>query len=110
MTVSPCRFAVLSALLVLTACSSSTPDRANGSPTPSSTAPTSLPTASPSSPQGGPLVAALPAGCDGATPVVADTVAFVAQGRAWAVASDGTGLTCMFRVDAPGPFSWGPKG
>jgi hypothetical protein len=36
-------------------------------------------------------------------------VAFVAQGRAWAVGIDGTGLTCLFEVIDPGLFTWGPK-
>ena len=36
-------------------------------------------------------------------------VSFVGQGRAWAVAADGTGLTCLFKVCDPGPYLWGPR-
>jgi hypothetical protein len=53
---------------------------------------------------------ALPAGCDRGTPDRAQTVAFVADGRAWAVDPGGSELTCLFKVDDPGPFAWGPQG
>src|SRR5205823_7039630 len=33
-----------------------------------------------------------------------------ASGRAWVVAPDGTGLTCLFDVSDPGAFAWGPRG
>jgi hypothetical protein len=36
-------------------------------------------------------------------------VTFVARGRAWAAAPDGTGLTCLFEITDPGPFLWGPR-
>jgi len=52
----------------------------------------------------------LPGGCSERLPRSGQTVAFVAEGRAWAL-QPGTGrLTCMFEVDDPGPFAWGPQG
>lgn len=52
----------------------------------------------------------LPDGCDEGSPRARQTVTFVAEGRAWAL-HPGTGrLTCMFEVDDPGPFAWGPQG
>ncbi|HJR96552.1 MAG TPA: hypothetical protein VJ979_01435 [Actinomycetota bacterium] len=53
---------------------------------------------------------ALPAGCDRGTPHARQTVAFVADGRAWALDPEGARLTCLFRVRDPGPFAWGPQG
>jgi len=53
---------------------------------------------------------ALPAGCDRGAPDRTQTVAFVAEGRAWALDPGGTRLTCLFRVRDPGPFAWGPQG
>jgi hypothetical protein len=37
-------------------------------------------------------------------------VTFVAEGHAWAMRPDGKGLTCLFKVNDPGPFAWGPLG
>jgi hypothetical protein len=54
------------------------------------------------------LVGALPDGCEDAVPAADASVAFVAGGRAWAVTPDGVGLTCLFDVSKPGPFTWGP--
>jgi hypothetical protein len=68
-------------------------------PAPSSPAVTTLADGSP-----------LPGGCDERPPRATQTVSFVAEGRAWAL-HPGTGrLTCMFEVDDPGPFAWGPLG
>lgn len=52
----------------------------------------------------------LPRGCTRDTPKPAQTVAFVADGRAWALDPDGQRLTCLFKVEEPGPFEWGPQG
>jgi len=54
-------------------------------------------------------VASLPAGCQAAIPASTATIAFVAEGRAWAVGPDGKGLTCLFEASDPGPFAWGPR-
>lgn len=54
--------------------------------------------------------AALPSACTPATPKRADTAAFVSAGHAWALSPDGSRLTCMFDVQDPGPFLWGPLG
>ncbi len=53
----------------------------------------------------------LPTGCRGADPSSDDTVAFVAQGRAWALPPAGkTAPRCLFATQDPGPFAWGPQG
>jgi hypothetical protein len=51
----------------------------------------------------------LPEGCTGA-PAPSETVAFVAQDRAWALDPTTAQLDCVFAVDDPGPFAWGPQG
>ena len=51
--------------------------------------------------------ATLPA-CDPGAPAPEQTVAFVANGRAWALDPDGGEPTCLFDVTEPGPFLWGP--
>lgn len=38
------------------------------------------------------------------------TVAFVADGRAWALDPDDGALACLFTVEDAGPFAWGPQG
>lgn len=38
------------------------------------------------------------------------TVAFVANGAAWALDPATGRLACLFRVRRPGPFAWGPRG
>jgi WD40-like Beta Propeller Repeat len=53
---------------------------------------------------------ALPDGCAERSPRPAQTVAFVAGGRAWALDPDGDRPTCLFEVDDAGPFAWGPQG
>jgi hypothetical protein len=79
------------------------------------TAPTGVEPTAPTpseSPSGTTLAdgSSLPGGCNERLPRSKQTVAFVAEGRAWAL-QPGTGrLTCMFEVDDPGPFAWGPQG
>jgi hypothetical protein len=51
----------------------------------------------------------LPEGCDG-HPVASQTIAFVADGRAWALDPVSRRLDCMFEVADPGAFAWGPQG
>ena len=52
-----------------------------------------------------------PAGCQEATPSPLDApIAFVADGRAWALTADAAHLFCLFEVRDPGPFLWGPRG
>jgi hypothetical protein len=51
----------------------------------------------------------LPDGCTGGAGA-SQTVAFVADGRAWALDPGGTDLACLFPVDDAGPFAWGPQG
>jgi len=53
--------------------------------------------------------APLPSGCSGgARP--SETVAFVAEGRAWAMDPATHRLACLFTTSDPGPFAWGPQG
>lgn len=89
--------------LVAAACSG------GGGPTPSASG--TAPGTTTSSPTGRAeaLVPSLPASCDPGVPSAGATISFVSQGRAWAVRSDGTGLTCLFEVTDPGPFLWGPR-
>jgi hypothetical protein len=44
------------------------------------------------------------------SPAEAFPVSFVAEGSAWAVRPDGSGVRCLFPVEEPGPFTWGPLG
>jgi hypothetical protein len=53
---------------------------------------------------------ALPARCTAGSARPAATVAFVANGRAWALEPEGGRLSCLFQVRNPGPFAWGPRG
>jgi hypothetical protein len=53
---------------------------------------------------------ALPALCKVRKARPAATVAFVANGRAWALEPRGGRLSCLFSVRSPGPFAWGPRG
>jgi hypothetical protein len=93
---------LLSLALIAAACSNPT-----ARPSPSGSTP-SLTTSGPSA-ESQPLISSLPSGCDATDPVAKATLAFVAQGRAWAAAPDGTELTCLFDVTDPGPFLWGPR-
>jgi hypothetical protein len=95
---------LLSLALTAVACSGSTaPPPTSGSVT-ATTPTTSSPTAAAQA-----LISSLPSGCEAERPAAKATVAFVAQGRAWAAAPDGEGLTCLFEVADPGPFLWGPR-
>jgi hypothetical protein len=100
---------LLALTLLAAACSgSSNPSNSPTTPSNSPTTPaSSSPTSGPTTAQA--LISSLPSGCNGANPSAAVTVTFVAQGRAWAAAPDGTGLTCLFKVKDPGPFLWGPR-
>jgi hypothetical protein len=51
----------------------------------------------------------LPEGCT-AGAVASQTVAFVAEGRAWALDPETNELSCLFPVEDAGPFAWGPQG
>ena len=67
--------------------------------------------AAPSSPTGPTLASgeALPV-CTPTEPEPSDTVTFIASGNAWAMSPEGDHLTCLFPVENPGPFQWGPLG
>ena len=52
----------------------------------------------------------LPTGCHGGQPGSKETVAFVAQGRAWALPPTTGTPNCLFTTADPGPFTWGPQG
>jgi len=56
-----------------------------------------------------PLVQSLPDGCNADQPLAGQTVTFVKDGRAWAVDPIAGTLTCLFTVDDPGLFEWGPQ-
>jgi hypothetical protein len=104
----------LGAVFLASSCTSTEPL----SPTPTGTGSSSSSVAPPSTTQ--PPMAltvlasgkGLPDGCTTGFPQGGDTVAFVAQGRAWALNPSGSHLTltCLFDVDDPGPFAWGPLG
>ena len=51
----------------------------------------------------------LPARCAHRSVSSAATVAFVANGRAWALDPSGR-VTCLFAARNAGPFAWGPRG
>jgi hypothetical protein len=93
-------------LMMLAACSGSADD--SGTPTPSqaSSSPTPTPSSGATLADGQPL----PAGCPVAGAASEQTVAFVADGRAWALDPAGGDPTCVFPVSTPGPFSWNPRG
>ena len=113
----------LSALFMLSACSSA-PAAPSGGTAPATSPPSAVPpSASPSSASDTPSVGptpsppgpalasgeALPA-CDPGEPEPSDTVTFVASGFAWAIGPSGDHLTCLFPVEDAGPFQWGPLG
>jgi hypothetical protein len=68
---------------------------------------------SPSVEPAGPRLAdgsALPAGCTGGAGPQ-HTVAFVADGRAWALDPTDGDVACLFPIEGnPAPFAWGPQG
>ena len=93
----------IAALLAAAACTSSST---------SSTSSSVVPTSVPSSPTPVTTLAnghPLPQGCTG-TARTSQTVAFVAEGRAWALDPSTHRLTCLFTTSDPGPFAWGPQG
>lgn len=100
---------VLASAMLIGACTQPPVD--DGSPSPSPTV-ADPPTGTPSAlPTGARLAdgTALPDGCPTGM-VASQTVAFVADGRAWAL-DPGTGeLACLFPVEDAGPFAWGPQG
>jgi hypothetical protein len=96
---------VLAAALFAGACTQPTAD--DDTPTPSvstSESPSVLATGA-RMPDGTPL----PTGCTGGAGAT-QTVAFVADGRAWALDADEGDLACLFPVEDAGPFAWGPQG
>jgi hypothetical protein len=99
-------FALTSALVV-GACTQ--PPTDDGSPTPPvSVSPTDSPSVVPTGARladGTPL----PDGCESGV-LATQTVAFVADGRAWALDPVTGELACLFPVDDAGPFAWGPQG
>jgi hypothetical protein len=98
------RGSVLLLAFIAAACSGSTGGRSPSESIIPTTPSTSSPIAGSQA-----LISSLPPGCDASHPAAEATVAFVAQGRAWAAAPDGTALTCLFEVTDPGPFLWGPR-
>ncbi len=52
----------------------------------------------------------LPKGCPNRSSKAAQSVAFAAEGRAWALDPSSGALTCLFEAADPGPFVWGPLG
>ena len=102
---------ILCLALLAAACSGRTQPVVGPTGTTPSTPTPSVTTASPSPAATGQqaLVASLPVSCHKAVPAATASIAFAADGRAWAVAPDGTGLTCLFKVTDPGLFEWGPR-
>jgi hypothetical protein len=99
---------IVAVALVAGSCTSST---TTTSAQPSTVPPPPTSTVPPS-PTGATLAdgTSLPAGCPGKA-VASETVAFVADGRAWALdPKDGGNLACLFRVRRPGSFAFGPQG
>jgi hypothetical protein len=77
-----------------------------------SSTPTTPPTRSPSVEPTGTTLAdgsPLPSGCTGGAGDEM-TVAFVAEGRAWSLDPHTDQVACLFPVQDPGPFAWGPQG
>ena len=52
----------------------------------------------------------MPPVCTRGSPKRSDTATFVGGGHAWALSPAGSRLTCLFDVQDPGPFAWGPLG
>ncbi len=94
--------------MVAVGCSSGSP-RSVEPPTRSATPSATISVSPSSTAENAALVASLPEGCEQSVPPAEAAVAFVASGRAWAVAPDGTGLACLFETADPGPFAWGPR-
>jgi hypothetical protein len=70
-----------------------------------------VPASTASSPTGATLAdgSPLPSGCAGAARPT-ETVAFVAEGRAWALDPSSGQLACLFRTQDTGLFAFGPQG
>ena len=101
----PFRCALVLAFLTVACTTTTTTEQVP--PTGSSPAPTAT-----SSPEPAATLAdgtPLPEGCAGRVRR-SQTVAFVAGGRAWSLDPSTGQLACLFTLDDPGPFSWGPQG
>jgi hypothetical protein len=97
---------VLVSALLLGACTQTPVDDETRSPSDGTTeSPSVVPATGPRLPDGTPL----PDGCTGGAGA-AETVAFVADGRAWALNPADEDLACLFPLDDAGPFAWGPQG
>jgi len=95
---------IASVLIALAACTGS-PSKAP-SPSTSGSSPSSPSTITTTLANG----ETLPAGCPAGSDVRAHTVAFVAGGNAWALDPESGDATCLFPAQAPGPFTWNPRG
>ena len=97
----------LASALVLVSCTATTTTTTTVT---SSSSVVTTPPVSPS-PTGATLAdgSPLPGGCAGGARA-SETVAFVADGRAWALDPDSGRLACLFHVAQPGPFVFGPQG
>ncbi len=100
------RWALLAIVVVAASCTSTSTTSppaptVDGSPAPSTT----------TAPVGTTLAdgSGLPEGCSGKA-TTRETVAFVADGRAWALDPETGALACLFEVEDPGPFAFGPQG
>jgi hypothetical protein len=106
--------AAVLAVLALPACDAGKEPGTPSTPPPQqSPQPSGEPTPEPTASATGPRLAngdPLPTTCPATTAAEGDTVAFVANGRAWALSPDGDRLACLFDVPDPGPFAWGPRG
>ncbi len=96
---------VLAATLLAGACTQPTADDETPTPSVGTTASPSVVATGARLPDGTPL----PAGCTGGAGA-SHTVAFVADGRAWALDPDEGDVACLFPVEDAGPFAWGPQG
>jgi hypothetical protein len=103
------RVLLLVAVALIAASCSSTTTVTTAAPTAASPPPTSAATSPP--PTGATLAdgTALPSGCSGKA-VPSETVAFVADGHAWALDPRNGDVACLFRVRQPGAFAFGPQG
>jgi hypothetical protein len=101
------RFVVATSLLLVACTQPADDDPASPSeePTPSAPASASPVPVGARLPDGAPL----PDGCTGGAGG-RHTVAFVDGGRAWALDPDDGDVACLFPVDDPGMFAWGPQG
>jgi hypothetical protein len=96
---------VLAAALFAGACTQPAADEETPTPTVGTTESPSVVATGARMPDGTPL----PSGCTGGAGAT-QTVAFVADGRAWAIDPEDGDLACLFPVENAGPFAWGPQG